>query len=124
MSQEKVYAGIRKVWHRLPRGSKKGFARLLRLPVATVRGIAKGRAHLTARVLRMAIPGRSPIVPAGLPEAVRRRCSRILNQIERGELEAEKTQQVWPNGCPRYTWKRHPLRKVARDEEGDAGLDT
>jgi hypothetical protein len=116
MSQDEVYAGVRKIWHQLPHGSRKGFARLLRLPVGTVRGIAKGRARLKARVLRMAVPGRSPIAEGGLPEATRRSCSRVLSQIERGELEAVKTAQVWPNGTPRYVFKRPPV--------GDAGQKT
>lgn len=39
MSQEEVYAGVRKAWHQLPYGSRKEFARVLDLPVTTVRGI-------------------------------------------------------------------------------------
>jgi hypothetical protein len=127
MSQEEVYASMRKVWHQLPHGSRKGFARLLRLPVATVRGIAKGRARLKVRILRTAIHGRDSIVPGGLPEAARCRCSRILNQIERGELEPEKTEQHWRNGCPRFHWRRRPPDRrhwlaSLRAEVGDAGV--
>jgi hypothetical protein len=122
MTQEAVYAGIRALWHQLPHGSRKGLARVLGLPTATVRGIAKGRAGLKPRVLRTEVPGRSPITEAGLPEATRRRCSLVLNQIERGELKAVKTTQRWPNGTLRYVWKRHPPRPNASEGEGDAGL--
>jgi hypothetical protein len=59
-----------------------------------------------------------------VPETTRRRCSRILNQIERGELKPVKTTQVWPNGTPRYHWKRYEPRANASDGEGDAGPTT
>jgi len=118
--QEEVYANVRKVWHQLPHGSRKGFARLLSLPVATVRGIAKGRAGLKTRVLRTQVPDRAPILLGGLPEAVRRRCSRVLSQLERQELRPVKTAQRWPNGTPKYVWRRYPARS---NREGDAGPD-
>jgi len=119
-SQAETYARIRRDWYHLPNGAKKPYARELGLPIGTVRGIARGRrTGLKPRVLRTAVPGRSAIVEGGLPEAVIRRLARVHAEIDRGERVLVKTTQRWPNGCPRFVWRRCPPQAV-----GDAGVKT
>jgi hypothetical protein len=124
LTQADVYARIRRDWYRLPNGAKKPYARELRLPVATVRGIAKGRAGLKARILCHEVPGRSLIIEGGLPQAVRRRLSRVFAEMDRGEWVLMDTGQCWPNGTPRYVYRRMPPRRPRVSREGDAGAET
>jgi hypothetical protein len=114
-SQAETYARIRRDWYGLPNGAKKPYARELGLPVATVRGIVRGRAGLKPRVLRAEVPGRSPIVEGGLPEAVIRRLARVHAEMDRKERVLVKLAGHWPNGCERFAWRRRAGRRVRKD---------
>ena len=88
MSDPEVRMRLRQLLSHLPRGSKKGFARLCyrgRSALSTVRGVAY-RDGL-------------------LPDACRRRISRVLYQIGRRELVLVKTAQCSPTGRPIYVWQ-------------------
>jgi hypothetical protein len=122
-SQAETYARVRQDWSHLPRGAKKPYARELGLPVATVRGIAKGRAGLKPRVLRTEFPGRSPVVEGGLPEAVIRRLVRVHAEMDRKERVLVKLAGRWPNGCERFVWRRRPPGGGPQ-AMGDAGVTT
>jgi hypothetical protein len=124
LTQVEIYDRVRRDWYQLPNGAKKPYARELRLPVATVRGIAKGRCGLKARMLCHDVPGRSLIIEGGLPLAVRRRLSGVFAEMDRGERVLENTGQHWPNGTRRYVYRRMPPRRPRVSRDGDAGAGT
>jgi hypothetical protein len=89
LTEAQCRAGVRKLWHSAPKDTKSQLARLCgysgRWALHTLRGIVKGR--------------------AALPDACRRRISRVLSTIERGHLELAKTLQSQADGKPVCRWK-------------------
>jgi hypothetical protein len=91
MTEAEVRAGLGEVLSHLPFGSKKPFARLCgyrgKWGLHALRGVAKGRALL--------------------PEACRKRLSRILNEVLRGEWVLIETGMLTTAGKPSHAWRRH-----------------
>ena len=102
MTETQVRTNLWRLFSHLPTGSKAPLSRLCgyRGPWAlqTFRGVAKGRAML--------------------PETGRRRISRVLRQIERGELVLVKTAQLSHAGRPVYVWERRPPKHGSRARAG------
>lgn len=84
-TEVEVMAGLRKLWFQAPDGSRSALARAFGF---------KTRQQLAALVKGLAF----------LPHAVCRRCSRVLAQMERGELTLEQS-GLHPNGTRKFSWK-------------------
>jgi hypothetical protein len=90
MTEAEVRALLRRVLSHLPKGSKKPFARLCgyrgRWALHSLRGVGKGRTML--------------------PEAARRRLSRTLTEVFRGEWVLIETDQMATAGRCSHAWRR------------------
>jgi hypothetical protein len=99
MPEAEVRSRLRRVLSHLPKGSKRPFARLCgyrgKWALHTLRGVAKGRAML--------------------PEASRRRLSRKLNQLFRGEWILVKTGMRTTAGRPSHAWRHHRSAPVRHE---------
>jgi hypothetical protein len=101
MSGEPLRAALRARWFHLPKGSRKPFARHVRVPFNTMHRYAKGCIEL--------------------PAACQRRISKALRMIERGELRLTELypgipqRQLWAANRSSHAWRRHePTTASAR----------
>ena len=90
-TKEMCIAGLKKLWHQLPRGGRKPLARELHLALCTLRSIVKGKGYLH--------------------EAVRRRVSRFLCHYDREEVWLKRLspyvqpRELWKANKPSHRWE-------------------